>query len=45
MYTAGIPVGLLVDNRGPRPGALFGAVSMGIGYLSVYKGNSHYGEK
>ncbi len=38
MYTAGIPVGLLVDNRGPRPGALLGAVSIGVGYFSIYRG-------
>ena len=38
MYTAGIPIGLLVDAKGPRPGALFGAVSLGVGYFSLYKG-------
>ena len=38
MYTAGIPVGLLVDNKGPRPGALFGALSLGVGYFSIYRG-------
>ena len=42
MYTAGIPVGLLVDNRGPRPGALFGAVTIGIGYLSIFRGKYVY---
>ena len=38
MYIAGIPVGLLVDNKGPRPGALFGSLSVGAGYFSMYRG-------
>ncbi|CAD6592402.1 MAG: hypothetical protein ASARMPRED_006250 [Alectoria sarmentosa] len=37
MYTVGVPIGLLVDTRGPRPGALLGAVSLGVGYFSLYK--------
>ncbi|KAF6220614.1 hypothetical protein HO133_003047 [Letharia lupina] len=37
MYSAGIPIGLLVDTRGPRPGALLGAVSLGVGYFSLYR--------
>ena len=38
MYTAGIPVGLLVDAKGPRPGVLFGALSMGTGYYLLHRG-------
>ena len=38
MYTAGIPIGLLVDTRGPRPGALMGAMLLGVGYFSLYRG-------
>ena len=38
MYTAGVPIGLLVDTRGPRPGALLGAVLLGVGYFSLYRG-------
>ena len=38
MYTAGVPIGLLVDSRGPRPGALLGAVLLGVGYFSLYRG-------
>ncbi len=38
MYTAGIPVGLLVDNKGPFPGAVLGATSLGVGYSAIYKG-------
>ncbi|KAL1842624.1 hypothetical protein VTJ49DRAFT_4672 [Mycothermus thermophilus] len=32
MYSAGIPVGLFVDHRGPRPAVLAGALCLGIGY-------------
>lgn len=38
MYTAGIPVGILVDSKGPRPGALLGAIALGVGYFSIYQG-------
>ena len=38
MYVAGIPVGLLVDSKGPFPGALLGAMSLGTGYFAIYKG-------
>lgn len=42
MYLAGIPVGLLVDRRGPRYGVLLGAVFMGVGYFSLHKGGRLY---
>ena len=42
MYTAGVPIGILVDSKGPRPGALFGAVLLGVGYFSLYKGTKPY---
>lgn len=38
MYAAGIPVGLLVDSRGPRPGVMMGAFLLGIGYFMMHKG-------
>lgn len=38
MYAAGIPVGLLVDAKGPRPGVLLGSITMGAGYLGVHQG-------
>ena len=38
MYTAGVPIGMLVDSKGPRPGALLGAVLLGVGYFSLYRG-------
>ena len=37
MYTAGIPIGLLVDKHGPRPGVTLGAVLLGFGYFSIYR--------
>lgn len=37
MYASGIPVGLLVDAKGPRPGVLIGALSLGTGYFLIYK--------
>ena len=42
MYTAGVPIGLLVDAKGPRPGALFGSASLAAGYFSIYKGMEPY---
>lgn len=38
MYTAGIPIGFIVDAKGPRPGTLFGALAMGGGYLALQQG-------
>lgn len=33
MYSMGVPVGLFVDHRGPRPAVLAGALCLGIGYF------------
>lgn len=38
MYIAGIPVGFLVDSKGPRPGVLLGGLSLGLGYLILQRG-------
>lgn len=43
MYSAGIPIGLLVDAKGPRPGAIFGSVLLGVGYFALYRGTELYG--
>ena len=40
MYTAGIPVGLLVDSKGPRPGVVLGSVLLGVGYYFQYRGGT-----
>ncbi|PGH18344.1 hypothetical protein AJ80_04522 [Polytolypa hystricis UAMH7299] len=37
MYSTGIPLGLVVDSRGPRPGALIGAVALGVGYFPIHR--------
>ncbi|KAK4041185.1 major facilitator superfamily domain-containing protein [Parachaetomium inaequale] len=33
MYSMGVPVGLFVDHRGPRPAVIAGALCLGIGYV------------
>lgn len=33
MYSLGVPAGLLVDHKGPRPAVIIGAVLLGIGYF------------
>jgi len=38
MYGTGIPVGLLIDSKGPRPGVLIGTLALGSGYFLIYKG-------
>ncbi|KAI1120884.1 MFS general substrate transporter [Nemania abortiva] len=35
MYSMGVPVGMFIDSRGPRPAVLAGAVLLGIGYLPL----------
>ncbi|KAI9696840.1 MAG: hypothetical protein M1836_005202 [Candelina mexicana] len=37
MYGSGIPIGMLVDAKGPRPGALIGALCLGLGYYPIHK--------
>ncbi len=38
MYASGIPLGLMVDSKGPRPGVLIGALALGSGYYLIHKG-------
>lgn len=33
MYSLGVPVGLFVDHKGPRPAVLAGAILLGLGYF------------
>jgi len=35
MYASGIPIGLLVDKKGPRPGAIIGCVCLAAGYFPI----------
>lgn len=38
MYASGIPVGMLIDARGPRWGVAIGTVLFGAGYYPIAKG-------
>lgn len=38
MYGTGIPVGLLIDSKGSRPGVIIGVLGLGSGYFLIYKG-------
>lgn len=35
MYASGIPMGMVVDKKGPRPAALLGAFALAIGYFPI----------
>ncbi|KAI1816446.1 MFS general substrate transporter [Poronia punctata] len=35
MYSMGVPVGMFVDTRGPRPAVLVGAILLGLGYVPL----------
>ncbi|GAP93269.2 putative major facilitator superfamily transporter [Rosellinia necatrix] len=35
MYLLGVPIGMFVDSRGPRPAVLVGAFLLGLGYLPL----------
>lgn len=37
MYSLGIPVGMLVDAKGPRLAAILGAVSLAVGYFPLHQ--------
>ncbi len=37
MYSLGVPVGVLVDTRGPRPAVLAGSMLLGLGYLPLQR--------
>lgn len=38
MYASGVPVGMLIDARGPRWGVALGTVLFGAGYYPIAKG-------
>lgn len=42
MYGGGIPVGILVDHKGPKPGVILGGTLMGSGYFAMHRGGSEY---
>jgi MFS family permease len=37
MYAMGIPVGLFIDMKGPRPAVIFGAVMLALGYFPLHQ--------
>lgn len=38
MYASGIPLGYLVDTKGPRPGTFIGTVALFVGYFPIHRG-------
>jgi hypothetical protein len=40
MYLVGIPVGMVADAKGPRPGSIAGSLLHGAGYFFIYRGQS-----
>ncbi|KAL6354647.1 hypothetical protein LRP88_11991 [Fusarium phalaenopsidis] len=36
-YTMGVPIGIFVDQRGPRPAVLGGAVLLAVGYFPLHR--------
>ncbi|KAL8728816.1 MAG: hypothetical protein Q9181_005210 [Wetmoreana brouardii] len=41
MYSGGIPVGVLVDFKGPIPGVILGGALLSSGYFAMHRGMSH----
>lgn len=37
MYSLGVPIGMFVDNRGPRPAVITGAFLLGLGYFPLHQ--------
>lgn len=35
MYSMGVPIGMFIDHRGPRPAVLAGSVTLAIGYFPL----------
>jgi len=35
MYSCGIPIGMVIDTRGPRPAVVLGSVLLGCGYFFI----------
>lgn len=33
MYSMGVPIGIFIDNKGPRPAVIAGAILLGVGYF------------
>jgi Major Facilitator Superfamily len=37
MYSMGVPVGMFVDYRGPRPAVIAGSILLGLGYFPLHQ--------
>lgn len=37
MYACGLPIGMLVDKKGPRPAVLLGSIMLALGYFPLYQ--------
>jgi MFS family permease len=36
MYSMGVPVGIMIDTRGPRPAVIIGSILLGVGYWPLH---------
>lgn len=37
MYSCGVPAGILVDTKGPRPAVIIGSLFLGLGYFPLHQ--------
>lgn len=37
MYSMGVPVGMFVDSKGPRPAVIVGSILLGLGYYPLHQ--------
>ncbi|KAI5868615.1 MFS general substrate transporter [Durotheca rogersii] len=37
MYALGVPVGMFVDSKGPRPAVIIGSILLGLGYYPLHQ--------
>ncbi|KAI2619966.1 MFS general substrate transporter [Hypoxylon sp. NC1633] len=37
MYSMGVPVGMFVDSKGPRPAVVVGGILLGLGYIPLHQ--------
>ena len=35
MYSMGVPIGMVIDSKGPRPAVIAGAILLGLGYYPI----------
>lgn len=38
MYASGVPLGVMIDGRGPRLAIFLGALAVGVGYYPLHVG-------